>query len=161
MKISLVCFGKVKTPGLAETSAYYRKLIGAWAEISEIELKSLTVPDKSPATRAQIQKKEETILLEKTATKSGASTLILLDERGKSLSTEEWAKLLKAHEADRSLTIAIGSSLGFSDDLRKRATKVLSLGPQTLSHHLARVVLLEQIYRALSVLNNHPYHNQD
>ena len=56
------------------------------------------------------------------------------------------------------LLFAIGGADGFSDEARRQASLVLSLGKMTLPHELARVVLLEQIYRAFTILSNHPYH---
>lgn len=119
----------------------------------------MSVPDKSPGTRAQIQKKEAELLLSKL---SARSALFLLDEGGKNLSTRDWAETFRKHETESvsEMVFCVGSSLGFSEDLRKKARAILSLGSQTLPHELARVVLLEQIYRAQSVLKGHPYHNE-
>ena len=162
MRLSLIAFGKLKTPGLREAADYYKKLARTWITFEEIELKPIAVPDKSPSTRLQIQEKEETLLLEKMKSdSSGRSCYYLLDETGKSLSTEQWAELFSQWEAlgSTQIYLCVGSSLGFSSTLRKGARGTLSLGPQTLPHELARVVLLEQIYRACSVLKGHPYHN--
>lgn len=157
MKIQILAFGKLKTPGLREATDYYLRNLGPWAENHETELKPVPVPDKSPATRKSIQEKEGTLLLEKAK-----GVLVLLDETGKSLKTSEWAEQIRAWENEgvREITFAIGSSLGFSSEVRARARKTLSLGPQTLPHELARVVLAEQLYRVFSVLKGHPYHNE-
>jgi len=87
-------------------------------------------------------------------------TLVLLDEQGKQLSSEELAKFLGGYQ-DRNplpLLFAVGAADGFSDQARQAATLVLSLGRMTLAHELARVVLLEQLYRAFTILKGHPYH---
>jgi 23S rRNA (pseudouridine1915-N3)-methyltransferase len=87
-------------------------------------------------------------------------TLVLLDGRGKQLSSEELAKFLGDYQ-DRNplpLLFAVGAADGFSDQARQAATLVLSLGKMTLAHELARVVLLEQLYRAFTILKGHPYH---
>lgn len=163
MKIYLIAFGKLKTPGLKESAEYYRKLLRGWAQSEEIELKPLAVPDKSPATRAQIQDKEATLLEEKLdALLSGRGAFYLLDEGGKARTTLQWADLVREWEASGipEIALCIGSSLGFHERLRRRARGILSLGPQTLPHELARVVLLEQVYRAWSVTRGHPYHVQ-
>jgi 23S rRNA (pseudouridine1915-N3)-methyltransferase len=88
--------------------------------------------------------------------------ILLLDEGGKNRSTREWADSIRTWERESVAEIAfcVGSSLGFSDAVRARAKETLSLGSQTLPHELARVVLLEQIYRAWSVTRGHPYHNE-
>ncbi|HEY1502207.1 MAG TPA: 23S rRNA (pseudouridine(1915)-N(3))-methyltransferase RlmH [Acidobacteriaceae bacterium] len=89
-----------------------------------------------------------------------APMLVLLDERGKQMSSETFAKWLgRERDEGRQLIIfAIGPADGWSEDSRKRATERLSLGPMTLAHELARVVVCEQVYRALTILSGHPYH---
>ena len=86
--------------------------------------------------------------------------LVLIDPRGKQLSSEEWAQFLRQHQERRPwpLLFAIGPANGFSEEVRKRADAALSLGKLTLPHELARVVVLEQLYRALTILEGHPYH---
>jgi 23S rRNA (pseudouridine1915-N3)-methyltransferase len=163
VRILLVSFGKLKTPGLREAADYYLKLSNAWLPVEEIELKPLAVPDKSPASRKRIQEREGELLLqrlEKEVSPRGA--LFLLDEAGKPRSTRQWAEAVRSWEREdvTELVFCIGSSLGFSEDVRARAKGLLSLGPQTLPHELARVVLLEQIYRAWAVVRGHPYHNE-
>ena len=88
------------------------------------------------------------------------STLILLDSRGKQLSSEEFAQFLGDYQ-DRNplpLVFAVGAADGFSEAARAAAQFTLSLGKMTLAHELARIVLLEQIYRAFTILKGHPYH---
>jgi 23S rRNA (pseudouridine1915-N3)-methyltransferase len=163
MLIRIAAFGKLRTPGLREALDYYLRNLGPWAPNEELELKALAVPDKSQATRALIQEKEGGLLLEKLEPSlKSRGLLVLLDETGKSLRTQEWAEMLRSWESDgvREVNFCIGSSLGFSSEVRARARKVVSLGPQTLPHELARVVLGEQIYRAHSVIHGHPYHNE-
>ena len=87
--------------------------------------------------------------------------LIALDERGKGLSSEAFAKLL--HRARISsvnkLVFAIGGAYGHDAALRRRADKVLRLSPMVLNHEVARVVLYEQIYRGMAILSGSPYHH--
>jgi 23S rRNA (pseudouridine1915-N3)-methyltransferase len=86
--------------------------------------------------------------------------VVLLDSRGKQMSSEELARFLGDYQ-DRNplpLVFAIGPANGFSDEMRESASLLLSLGKMTLAHELARVVLLEQIYRAFTILKGHPYH---
>lgn len=89
-----------------------------------------------------------------------APFLILLDSRGKQLSSEELAKFLDSHQnrGTQHLVFAVGGADGFSEGLRKQASLVLSLSRMTLQHDLARIILLEQIYRAFTILRGHPYH---
>ncbi|MBU6374847.1 MAG: 23S rRNA (pseudouridine(1915)-N(3))-methyltransferase RlmH [Bdellovibrionales bacterium] len=159
MRIDVIAFGKLKAPGLRECADHYLKLASRFIEIEEREIKPLQVSEKSSATRALIQEKEAALLL--TAHKSGdRSALYLLDEGGKLLRTEQWADLVRTWQGDglTRVTLALGSSLGFSPTLKSQARGVLSLGPQTLPHELARVVLYEQLFRCTSLIAGHPYH---
>jgi 23S rRNA (pseudouridine1915-N3)-methyltransferase len=85
---------------------------------------------------------------------------VLLDERGRQMTSEIFAQWLgRERDQGRQLIIfALGPADGWSEPSRRRATERLSLGPMTLAHELARVVLAEQIYRALTILAGHPYH---
>src|SRR5581483_6604933 len=86
--------------------------------------------------------------------------LVLLDSRGKQLSSEEFAKFLRDHQ-DKSavpLVFAIGPADGFGETARQQADFTLSLGKMTIAHELARVLLLEQLYRGFTILKGHPYH---
>lgn len=86
--------------------------------------------------------------------------LVLLESRGKEMTSEQFAEFIEAqHSADvQQLIFAIGPANGFSDGARNLANKIVSLGKMTLPHELARVVLLEQIYRAFTIIRKHPYH---
>ncbi|MCM2278776.1 MAG: 23S rRNA (pseudouridine(1915)-N(3))-methyltransferase RlmH [Oligoflexia bacterium] len=159
MRIALLAFGKLRTPGLREAADHYSKLISPWAELREVELKPLSVPDKSAATRKLIQDKEGELLLSKLGK---LKHFYLLDETGKAQPTQGWANFVRSWQSEgiSEIALCVGSSLGFSPAVRKASRGSLSLGPQTLPHELARVVLLEQIYRAWSVVKGHPYHNE-
>jgi 23S rRNA (pseudouridine1915-N3)-methyltransferase len=86
--------------------------------------------------------------------------LVLLDSRGKQFSSEEFAGWLgkQRDHGQQAVVFAIGPPDGWSEEARKKANLLLSLGPMTLPHELARVVLSEQIYRAFTILSGHPYH---
>ncbi len=114
--------------------------------------------DEGRSRSAEERKREEAAgLASKIAP---GSPVILLDERGKSLSSSAFAerigKIIAA--GTPSLVFAIGGPDGFDAEYRDRATQVLSFGTATLPHQLIRVVLAEQIYRACTILNGHPYH---
>jgi 23S rRNA (pseudouridine1915-N3)-methyltransferase len=89
-----------------------------------------------------------------------ASVLVLLDPRGKQLSSEDLARWLgrMRDEGQQRIVFAIGPADGWTDADRQRATLLLSMGPMTLPHELARVVISEQVYRAFTILAGHPYH---
>jgi|GEM_PF-643407 len=161
MRVTLFAFGKLKTAGLRETADYYAKLASSWIDFEEVELKPLSVPDKSPANRVKIQEQEAKILLDRIEKMDSRAVIYLLDETGRVQSTQEWANQVRDWERGSPHVIfCIGSSLGFHESVGKRARARFSLGAQTLSHELARVVLLEQLFRAWSVTRGHPYHNE-
>jgi 23S rRNA (pseudouridine1915-N3)-methyltransferase len=85
---------------------------------------------------------------------------VLLDSRGKQMSSELFAEWLgnRRNEGTQQIVFAIGPADGWSEATRKRAGLLLSLGPMTLAHALARLVMAEQIYRAFAILSGHPYH---
>ncbi len=103
---------------------------------------------------------EDTLL--KTLERPGrtAPVFVALDSRGKAMSSEELAAFVRRHleSGTQELVFAIGPADGWSQAALARAQHTLSLGRITLPHELARVVLAEQIYRAFTILNNHPYH---
>jgi 23S rRNA (pseudouridine1915-N3)-methyltransferase len=86
--------------------------------------------------------------------------LILLDSRGKALTSEAFAQWLglRRDEGAQNVIFAVGPASGWSDESRKRANLLLSFGSMTLAHALARLVMAEQIYRACTILAGHPYH---
>ncbi len=86
--------------------------------------------------------------------------LVLLEGRGQSLSTEQFAQWLarEREQGARHILFAVGPADGWSEAARQRAGLLLSLGPMTLPHELAAVVLAEQIYRAFTIIEGHPYH---
>ncbi len=144
MKLTIAWIGKTKNPAIQSLSDEYLKRLRQFAEIEGVALK------------------DEAALLRLCGHEGKGSKrrLVLLDSRGKQLSSEELAGFLREH-LDRNpapLVFAVGAADGFSDDLRRRADSVLSLGRMTLAHELARVVLLEQVYRAFTILKGHPYH---
>jgi 23S rRNA (pseudouridine1915-N3)-methyltransferase len=106
--------------------------------------------------------KSEDALLEWLSRQQGRTPAlaVLLDSRGRQMSSEGFASWLGARRDDgaQHIVLAIGPADGWSEAARHRAQLLLSLGPMTLAHSLARLVLSEQIYRAFTILTGHPYH---
>jgi 23S rRNA (pseudouridine1915-N3)-methyltransferase len=147
VKIKVAWVGKTKEPAIQSLSDEYLKRIARYAEIEGVSAKDET----TLLTLAGLGGRRD----------GGRERhkLILLDSRGKQLSSEELAGFLEREQVSATpLLFAIGGSDGFSDEARRAAGFVLSLGKMTLPHELARVVLLEQIYRAFTILKKHPYH---
>jgi 23S rRNA (pseudouridine1915-N3)-methyltransferase len=148
VKIKIAWIGKTKEPAIASLNEEYLKRISRY-----VSTEGLTLRD-------------EAALLEmcgrSAGTKGGTkSTLVLMDSRGKQFSSEQFAKFLGDYQ-DRNplpLILAVGGADGFSDSTRAAAQHAISLGKMTLAHELARVVLLEQVYRAFTILKGHPYHS--
>ncbi|MGA7080269.1 MAG: 23S rRNA (pseudouridine(1915)-N(3))-methyltransferase RlmH [Terriglobales bacterium] len=149
MKIKVAWIGKTKEPAIETLTAEYLKRISHYAEVAGLALKDEDAI-LSLASGTRLQK----VIMNKERHK-----LVLLDSRGKQFSSEELAEFLQREQLNAvALLFAIGGSDGFSDEARGRASLILSLGKMTLPHELARVVLLEQLYRGFTILKNHPYH---
>lgn len=143
MKIKVAWIGKTKEPAIQALTDEYLKRISRYAEVAGLAWKD----EAAILSLASGERSKE------------RHKLILLDSRGKQLSSEELAEFLEREQVNAiPLVFAIGSSDGFSEEARRRAGFTLSLGKMTLPHELARVVLVEQLYRALTILKNHPYH---
>jgi 23S rRNA (pseudouridine1915-N3)-methyltransferase len=136
--------GKDKFPAIQSLTAEYLKRLTRFIPVETHEL----------PTEASLFKQ-----LDKTASRT-APVLVLLDSRGKQLSSEELAQFLGDHQSrgTQQLLFAVGGPDGFSAEARRAASFQLSLGKMTLPHELARVILLEQLYRAFTILKGHPYH---
>jgi 23S rRNA (pseudouridine1915-N3)-methyltransferase len=166
-KITLICYGKLKTPGFDDAVAEFTKRLSRYTDFQVIELKPMPISEKSVALRDQIPEKEGEQILELIASPSFKQKagqypeLWCLDETGKAMKTTEWANHFETltERGSGELVFVIGGSLGVGHNLLKAATKRISFGPQTLSHELARLVLVEQLFRALSYNTGHPYHN--
>ena len=143
MKLKVAWIGKTKDAAIQSLTDEYLKRLSRYSDVD-----GSTVRD-------------EPALLKLCARDARPRhTLVLLDGRGKQLSSEELAEFLGNHQ-DRNplpLLFAVGGADGFSEPARQAAALVLSLGKMTLAHELARVVLLEQLYRAFTILKGHPYH---
>jgi 23S rRNA (pseudouridine1915-N3)-methyltransferase len=143
VKIKVAWIGKTKEPAIQALTDEYLKRISRYAEIAGLALKD-EAAILSLASRERNKERHK---------------LILLDSRGKQLSSEALAEFLEREQVNAiPLVFAIGGSDGFSEEARRLAGFTLSLGKMTLPHELARVVLVEQLYRAFTILKNHPYH---
>ena len=90
-----------------------------------------------------------------------ADTVVLLDEHGKEMRSVEFADWVsKKRQAGRNLTFVIGGAYGFSDDVYKRANEKISLSKMTFSHQMVRLIFVEQLYRACTIINGEPYHHE-
>lgn len=144
MKLTIAWIGKTRNAAIQSLTDEYLKRLRQYAEAEGVSLK------------------DETALL-KLCGRDGRGTrraLVLCDSRGKQLSSEELAQFLRQRQEQNPapLVFAIGPADGFSEATRQQADYLLSLGKMTLAHELARAVVLEQLYRAFTILKGHPYH---
>ncbi|MGA9713838.1 MAG: 23S rRNA (pseudouridine(1915)-N(3))-methyltransferase RlmH, partial [Candidatus Sulfotelmatobacter sp.] len=151
MKIKIAWMGKTKEPAIQSLTDEYLKRISRYVPVEGLALRD---------EAALLQMCGRTPVAKTSKTKSVAkSTLALMDSRGKQFSSEEFARFLGDYQ-DRNplpLVFAVGSADGFSQAARGAAQHTISFGKMTLPHELARVVLLEQVYRAFTILKGHPY----
>jgi 23S rRNA (pseudouridine1915-N3)-methyltransferase len=144
VKIRIAWIGKTKEPAIASLTEEYLKRILRYVPVEGISVRD-----------------EADLLAKFGAGAKSKSTVVLLDSRGKEFSSEQFAKFIGDYQ-DRNplpLVFAIGGADGFGAETRSQAQQIISLGKITLAHELARVVLLEQVYRAFAILKGHPYHS--
>jgi 23S rRNA (pseudouridine1915-N3)-methyltransferase len=137
VKVTVVVVGKVKAP-FAEADAHYRKLLQRHQPVDVIEVRDeVNIEGRIPPR----------------------SHVIALDRAGRSLSSRDWASWLSERRIDAlDLCFLIGGPGGLSARTMGLAHERISFGPQTMAHQLARVVLLEQLFRATKILAGEPYH---
>ncbi len=140
----------MKSGGAAELFAEYEKRLKGEIEIHEFDLK-----DSNPA---QLQKKESAALL---AAIPKDSVVVAMDGRGKQLSSPDLSAKIKGWRQNaRHIVFLIGGADGHTDEVLKKADFILSFGTMTWPHRLARVMLIEQLYRAGTIAAGHPYHRE-
>lgn len=144
MKLRVAWIGRTKEPAITALTAEYMKRLGRYAEAESMEL-----ADEAALLKA----------VDKLAART-RPVLVILDQRGRQFTSEEFAEFLSDQQdrGTQQLVFAIGPSDGFTAAARHAADLTLAFGKMTLAHELARVVLLEQLYRAFTILKGHPYH---
>jgi len=157
MKLQILAVGSLNEPFWRDAQAEYLKRLSRYLSVSVDEVSDLPVPERlSDAEKARVLDREGQALLGKIRP---GTVYYCLDSHGRELSSEAWAEFVEARQREGANTaLLIGGSLGISDAVKKGAKGLLSFGPMTLPHGLARVVLLEQVYRACRILRHEPYH---
>lgn len=145
LSITIFAVGKLKESFWKDACAEYLKRLGAYAKVSIRE-----IPDSN-------KEREADALLHNLPEHC---PILLLDIKGKETSSEELAAKLDSYalSGESQLVFVIGGSDGVTKEIKQKATERISFGPITLPHNLARVVLLEQIYRAFKISRGEPYH---
>ena len=156
--ISLICVGKIKENYFTAAIQEYAKRLQRYCKLSVIEVKDEATPDApSPREEEQILAKEGQRILEKIPSSAHVTALCI---EGKPMSSQAFAASIADFMANgvSQLAFVIGGSLGLSDAVKRRADQKLSFSPMTFPHQLMRVVLLEQIYRAMNINHGGKYH---
>lgn len=145
MQYEIIAAGRMRDKNQLALWQDYAKRLSHTPKLIEIEIRKPNEIDKLIAEKLDPQ-----------------AFIFILDERGKSLGSVEFAKKLSNITMDGigKVQFVLGGADGFSDDLRKKANFLLSFGKQTWPHMLARIMLIEQIYRAVQIQAGHPYHRE-
>ena len=157
MKISLVVIGKTDANYFSEAIREYQNRL-----VHYIPFEMQVIPDiKNAKNLSESQQKEKEGELILKSLQAG-DYLVLLDEKGKEFTSMQFASYLekKMHTVSRRLVFVIGGPYGFSEAVYQAAYEKVSLSKMTFSHQMIRLIFVEQIYRAMTILNNEPYHHE-
>jgi 23S rRNA (pseudouridine1915-N3)-methyltransferase len=157
MKIILLSVGKTDNKQFAQLVDEYRKRVNFY-----IPFETQIVPDIK--NRKTISEKEQKTLEGNLLLKSLLPTdyVVLLDDKGKQFSSVEFAGYLerKSHTVPKRLIFMIGGPYGFSQEIYDAANEKISLSKMTFTHQMVRLIFAEQLYRAMTILHNEPYHHE-
>lgn len=153
MDILILAVRKIKADYYREAAEEYQKRLGPYARIKVREVEA--EPFRNESEKISARNKEGERLFKAVAKESG-SEIVVLDERGKSFSSKNFAEFLS--KVNGKIVFVIGGALGFSEKFSAGPYDKISLSAMTMPHELARVVLLEQIYRAASIIAGKTYH---
>ncbi len=157
MKTELWYIGKSKFKFVDEGVSIYSKRISKYLSFQVREFPNLKT--RKNLTPDQIKFEEANVIIKQL---KPSDYLILLDERGKRLNSKKFASFIESQQLQRKsrLIFLIGGAYGFDSKLYHKSNYQLSLSDMTFSHQLIKLFFIEQLYRAMTILNNHPYHNE-
>lgn len=160
MKICVLLPGKIKPKALATAQEEYAKRLKSFG-VEVVEYKDEKITSRTPEQNKEAEAERIFKLLKE------GDFLIACDERGQSIKTMEMADMIQASRSGdhpltgkRRLVLVIGGALGLSESIRIKADSVWSLSSLVMAGGVARIVLLEGLYRAFTVVEGHPYHNE-
>ncbi|MBI5142442.1 MAG: 23S rRNA (pseudouridine(1915)-N(3))-methyltransferase RlmH [Nitrospirae bacterium] len=147
-KIRLVWVGKTKDSFIGEAIEKYLKLISPYMKVEVVELREAADADPAAA-----RKREAARILEKT------SSFVLLDEGGDEMTSPEFSGFIRTlAESSASMDLVIGGAFGTSDEVKGAAARKIALSRMTFTHQMTRIILLEQLYRAFTIIRGKTYH---
>jgi 23S rRNA (pseudouridine1915-N3)-methyltransferase len=157
MNVRVLMIGKTNDNYIREGVSEFLGRLKHYLKISWDELPD--IKDRKNLSPQQIKEKETNLLLTKLPEKF---TLVLLDEKGKEYTSMNFAEFITKQAASgiKELVFVIGGAYGVSEELKKRADFALSLSQMTFTHQLIRLIFAEQLYRAMTITRNEPYHNE-
>lgn len=151
MKIDIIAIGQLRKGPMFDAMGEYQKRI-TWP------VNFIIHESKQRDERVKQREEHEKLL----GSLNNSAFIIAMDEKGKSLPSSAFANKVKElqNQGQSHIQFVIGGADGLSDEIRQRANLLLSFGAQTWPHMLARVMLLEQVYRCQQILAGHPYHRE-
>ncbi len=157
MKSYLVMIGHTNATWLVTATKIYFDRISKYIPFETIYIKEIKKGKKIPEKDIKIKEGEEIL---KNISKG--DFVVLLDVKGKELGSKDFASFMELQmiKGLRRLVFVIGGAYGFSEQIYNRADFLLSLSKMTFSHQMVRLIFAEQLYRALSIINNDPYHHE-
>ena len=159
MQLSIIAIGQMRgADEMPLVEDFQRRIEASGRQLGISSLSFLELRAKRGLTGGEKKRSENALIADALARRNGP--LIVLDEAGKSLTSRAFTDRLQGwiERGDSDVTFVIGGADGLDDKIRARADMVLSFGPMTWPHMLARVLLCEQIWRSVSILTRHPYH---
>lgn len=177
MKITLVCIGKTDFSYISAGMQIYQERLKHYVKFSAVYIPALK--NASALSEMQIKEKEGELILKEicggkssSGSKGGAGApkvsssvwVVLLDEHGTSFDSVSWARHLEQRLSsggtEKELFFVIGGAYGFSEDVYAAANEKISLSKMTFSHQMVRLIFIEQLYRAFTIMKGEPYHHR-
>jgi len=157
MNITLLLIGSTSVPFVAEGYDSFKKRLSHYLKVKEIVIPDLK--DRKNLDSNQIKEKEALLLSAKIP---NSAFIVLLDEKGKELSSNEMATFMQKNmnSGVKDVVFIVGGAYGVADSIKHAANFTLSLSKMTFTHQFIRLMLAEQLYRAMTILRNEPYHNE-
>lgn len=153
-KIEVVCIGKSE-PGVLVQARDYTRRVQGFSELKLLELKEYKA---TKSFKSDLSKKKEGAEILKHISED--DFVVLLDEKGRMMDSIEFSGFIEEKTDGKKLVFVVGGPYGIDQCIRERADFVLSMSKLTFTHQMVRVFLMEQIYRAVSILQGKDYHNQ-
>lgn len=153
MNLRIICLGKDKDAWLSAGIDEYVKRLGPFCKLDILQLPDVSI--KHAGTSGKVIEKESALILAKL---EQDDLVVLLDEKGEEISSLEFARYLTNIYSGKRIVFVIGGVYGTSEEIKQRADLCLSLSRFTFTHRMARLILIEQLYRAMMITSGRSYH---